>query len=83
MAFLAREHILNPEFVSGIKLLNLQEDSKTELIFSRLIEHEARIRSEPEPTLTSESAFTDEEKPKLISLLTGVESLDQVQPSFQ
>lgn len=80
MSFLSNELLLSPDFFSGVDLLNLQEESKIELIFLRLVEHETRIRSEPEPSSSSTvaDAFSDEEKQKLTSVLAGIDSVEQV-----
>lgn len=74
MSLLSNEHVLSAKFASGIKSLNFQEEAKIEIIFLRLVEHETRIRSEPEPG----SAFTEVEKQKLVSVLNNVDSVDQV-----
>ena len=78
MSFLSNEQLLSPEFFSGIGLVNLQEESKIELIFLRLVEHETRIRSEPDPSSASTDAFSDDEKQKLASVLAGTGSVEQV-----
>jgi hypothetical protein len=36
--------VLNPEFFSGLKLLNSQPEQKVELLFSRILEHETAVR---------------------------------------
>ena len=73
MSLLSNE-LVGAQFIAGIETINFQEESKIELIFLRLVEHEMRIRSESEPG----SAITDVEKQKLVSVLNNVNSVEQV-----
>lgn len=79
MSLLSNENVTSAQFSSGIESLNFQEESKVELIFLRLVEHETRITSGPGHS----SAFSDHEKQKLVSVLNNVSSVEQVQMNFR
>jgi hypothetical protein len=74
-SLLSDEKVLIADFYSGLELLNFQDDSKVELIFSRLLEHETRIRSKLVP---DSPAFSQEEKQKLKTVLNNIQSEQQV-----
>ncbi len=74
-SLLSDEKVLSADFCSGLELLNFQDDSKVELIFSRLLEHETKIRSKQVPDSV---AFSQEEKQKLETLLNNIQSEQQV-----
>lgn len=76
MSLLSDQQVLTPEFLSGLELLNGQDESKVSQIFSRIMEFEIEIRSNPERNKTS--AFTSSEKQKLRSVLNEIQSQEQV-----
>ena len=76
MSLLSDDKLINVDFKSGIELLNLQDESKVGQIFLRILEHETRIRIEPE--LKNEMAFNNAELKKLGSVLNKVETSEQV-----
>lgn len=77
MSLLSDQQVLTPEFLSGLELLNGQDESKVSQIFSRIIEFEIEIRSNPERNKTS--AFTSSEKLKLRSVLNEIQSQEQLE----
>ena len=76
MSLLSDQQVLTPEFLSGLELLNNQDESKVSQIFSRILEFETEIRSNAERSKTS--AFTSSEKQKLQSVLNDIQSSEQV-----
>ena len=76
MSLLSDDKLINRDFTIGIELLNLQEVSKVEQIFLRILEYETRIRTEPE--LKNRTVFTEVELQKLRSVLNKVETPEQV-----
>jgi hypothetical protein len=74
MSLLSDENIINLDFKKGIELLNLQEKSKIEQIFSRVLEYETRIRIEPQ--LKNAEVFNNTELQQLCPILNKVETTD-------